>query len=70
MSISLTPTERAFLEGSRQFTNAQKRYIRYRINKKLKYYNMDLEALQRLSVIAATVKELAWLGYRRSLGEG
>jgi len=31
---------------------------------------MDLETLQRLSVITATVKELAWLGYRRSLGEG
>jgi hypothetical protein len=51
--ISLTPTEKAFLDGTRQFTNAQKRYIRCRLNKKLSHFDKELTELQRCSVAAA-----------------
>ena len=49
----LSPTEKAFLEGSRQFTKAQQRYIRCRLNKKLRLINEESQiaaaALQRSS---------------------
>jgi hypothetical protein len=38
MSFSLTPTERAFLEGSRQFTNAQKSKPNYKMKKKIEIF--------------------------------
>jgi hypothetical protein len=36
MSLSLSKTELAFIQGSREFTKEQARVLRYRINKKLK----------------------------------
>jgi hypothetical protein len=36
MSLSLSKTEMAFIQGSREFTKEQARVLRYRINKKLK----------------------------------
>jgi hypothetical protein len=51
---SLTPTEKAFVEGTRQFTKAQQRYMRCRLNKKLRLLNMELTELQkRCSNVAA-----------------
>ena len=35
-SSPLSPVEQAYLNGTREFTNAQKRYIRCRLRKKLK----------------------------------
>jgi hypothetical protein len=36
MSLSLSKTELAYIQGSREFTKEQARVLRYRINKKLK----------------------------------
>jgi hypothetical protein len=47
----LTPTELAFLNGTRQFTKAQARYTRCRLNKKLRGLGAELSELQRLSGI-------------------
>ena len=49
---SLTPAELAFLNGTRQFTKAQARYMRCRLNKKLRGLGAELSELQRLSRIA------------------
>jgi hypothetical protein len=49
----LTPTEKQFIDGSTQFTNAQKRYNRCRLNKKLQQFNLELTvSQQRCSNIA------------------
>jgi hypothetical protein len=37
----LSPTEQQFLNGSRQFTKAQQRYIRCRLKKKLRLLNEE-----------------------------
>jgi hypothetical protein len=37
----LSPTEQQFLNGNRQFTKAQQRYIRCRLRKKLRFLNEE-----------------------------
>jgi hypothetical protein len=54
----LTPTEKAFVDGTRQFTNAQKRYIRFRLNEKLSLLNTELRELQqRCCNVAASERD-------------
>jgi hypothetical protein len=61
LPVLLTPTEKAFIDGTREITNSQKSYIRCRLNKKkaqASKYRIDRVAaatLQRMNVIAATV---------------
>ena len=43
----LSKTEQAYLSGTRDFTKAQARCIRYRINKKLKLLDRDAAAAFR-----------------------
>src|SRR5687767_1619185 len=38
----LSPIEQAYLNGTRQFTKPQQRYIRYRLNKKLRLLSEEL----------------------------
>lgn len=38
----LSPVEQAYLNGTRQFTKPQQRYIRYRLNKKLRLLSEEL----------------------------
>ena len=38
----LSPIEQAYLKGTRQFTKPQQRYIRYRLNKKLRLLSEEL----------------------------
>jgi len=38
----LSPVEQAYLNGARQFTKPQQRYIRYRLNKKLRLLGEEL----------------------------
>jgi hypothetical protein len=40
----LSPTEQAYLNGSRQFSNAQQRYIRLRLKKKLRLMDESRDA--------------------------
>ena len=44
MTRFLSPTEQAYLNGTREFTKAQQRYIRCRIRKKLKLLNEELRS--------------------------
>jgi hypothetical protein len=47
----LSPVEQAYLSGNREFTKPQQRYIRYRINKKLRLLDEELQvfAIQKSS---------------------
>jgi len=40
----LTPTEQAYLNNTQEFTNAQKRYIRCRLKKKLRLLGEELHS--------------------------
>ena len=54
----LSKVERAYLQGTTEFTKAQQRYIRYRLNKKLKLLDEELQIfgiLQQKSRDAAAV---------------
>jgi hypothetical protein len=41
----LSPVEQAYLNGTRQFTKPQQRYIRYRLNKKLRLLGEELTSV-------------------------
>lgn len=52
----LTCTERDFLLGNREFTKAQKRYLRCRLNKKVKeFVSNELTILQDKGYLVGTV---------------
>jgi hypothetical protein len=56
----LSPVEHDFLVGNRQFTKAQQRYIRYRLNKKLKKLTpAELALLQDRGFLTATTTTVA-----------
>ena len=44
-SIELSPSEKALLEGNHNFSKTKARYLRYRINKKLKLQGQDLTSI-------------------------
>jgi|SRR5687767_3427961 hypothetical protein len=50
----LSKTEQAYLSGTREFTKTQQRYIRYRLNKKLKRLD-DVDA----SILAGKSRDAA-----------
>ena len=58
-SLPLTKVENEYLEGTRQFTKAQQRYIRCRLRKKLRLLNEEscnvATALSERSNTAATI---------------
>lgn len=53
----LSLTEQAYL-GTREFTKAQQRYIRYRINKKLKLLSKELQLFGILKSRHAAASQL------------
>ncbi len=54
--LLLTSTERDFLLGNREFTKAQQRYLRCRLNKKIKeFVSNELTILQDKGYIAGTI---------------
>ena len=64
----LTPTEQAYLfDNTREFTNAQQRYIRCMLIKKLRQLGEELErwnvAADKRAGCNAVAGGLAWLGY-------
>ena len=62
----LSKAERDYLSGSREFTNKQKRDIKYRLNKKLRLLNSDIAAISNFRG-AAELRDAAAAGQWSSL---
>jgi hypothetical protein len=59
----LSPIEEAYLNGTKDFTKAQQRYIRYRLKKKLRLLDESRDAAAAGLLRLGERGGLAWLGY-------